>query len=87
MSAKPCRGCGKPVVFAKDPDGKWQVLDNVAPVWKQVGIKNGAPYVIREPKAMVSHFSTCPKADDFSGGRRSEPPPPDRDFSEPQNAE
>ncbi len=87
MSAKPCRGCGRPVVFAKDPDGKWQVLDNTAPVWKQIGVKDGIARVVREPSALVSHFSTCPKADDFSGRNREttlESRMPDRHFSEPQ---
>ena len=87
MSAKPCRGCGKQVVFAKDQNGKWQVLDNIAPTWEQAGIRDGVPVVIRS-KAMVSHFSTCPDANKFSSARReAEPTPPERHFSEPQNAE
>lgn len=83
MSAKPCRGCGKPVVFAKDTDGKWQVLDAHAPIWIQIKSKDSTPRVMREPKAMVSHFATCANANDFSASRKAAPEP-DRSFSEPQ---
>ncbi len=93
MSAKPCRGCGKMVVFAKDPDGKWQVLDNVSPTWEQVGVKDGVARVIRS-KALVSHFATCPDANKFSASNRepvaaaeSQTPftmAPERHFSEPK---
>ncbi len=87
MSAKPCKGCGKSVVFAKDREtGKWQVLDNTAPVWKQIGTKDGVAYVMREPSALVSHFATCSKANDFSSSKKTEAPmqTEDRHFSEPK---
>ncbi len=85
MSAKPCKGCGRPVVFAKElGTGKWQVLDNVSPCWEQVGVKDGVAVVVRA-KAFVSHFSTCPKADDFSASKRQEPAQ-DRHFSEPEES-
>jgi len=74
------------VVFAKDPDGKWQVLDNTAPVWKQIGMKEGVARVVREPSAMVSHFSTCPNANDFHKKPEPAAPPADRHFSEPAEA-
>ncbi len=83
MSAKPCKGCGKMVVFAKDKDtNKWQVLDNTAPVWKQIGVKDGVAYVVREHAALVSHFSTCPDANKFSSSKQ--PELPERNFSEPK---
>lgn len=80
------------VVFAKDPDGKWQVLDNTAPVWKQIGVKDGIARVVREPSAMVSHFSTCPNANEFSASKRESEPEsktpftmaPQKHFSEPK---
>lgn len=82
------------VVFAKDPDGKWQVLDNVSPTWEQVGVKEGVARVVRS-KALVSHFSTCPDANKFSANNRedtmeSKTPftmAPDRHFSEPKESE
>ena len=90
MSAKPCRGCGKMVVFAIDKDtGKWQVLDNVAPVFKQIGMKDGKPYVIRDKTAMVSHFATCPSANEFSATSRRDLPSagPEQHFSEPKDVQ
>lgn len=86
MSAKPCKGCGKLVVFAKDPDGKWQVLDSVAPVYRQTGVKDGVAQVVRDTKALVSHFATCPNANKFSGGG-VRAIPPERHFSEPQGGD
>ncbi|PYS91476.1 MAG: hypothetical protein DMF62_02375 [Acidobacteria bacterium] len=82
MSAKPCRGCGKLVVFAKDPDGKWQVLDASAPVWRQSGVKEGVAQVVRDSKAMVSHFSTCADANKFSASKK-----PERNFYEAEGAD
>lgn len=80
MSAKPCHGCGKLVVFAKDSFGKWQVLDNVSPTWEQCGTKDGVAMVIRS-KAMVSHFSTCSDANKFSASKKDSEP--QTHFSEP----
>lgn len=87
MSAKPCRGCGKPVVFAMDEEGKWQILDASAPIWKQVPSKDGKPHVMRDPKAMVSHFSTCRHANAFSASRAQSQPGPELHFSEPKEVE
>lgn len=87
MSAKPCKGCGKLVVFAKDPEGKWQVLDNTAPTWKQIGVKDGIARVIRAEGVMVSHWSTCPEAYKKVGERTWEKPPEDRHFNEPKEAD
>lgn len=55
MSAKACRFCGRPVVFALGPDNTWQILDTSWPCWVQVKNKDGRPHVIREPKALASH--------------------------------
>lgn len=73
-----CRGCGKPVVWAtaKREDGKLVKvpLDPRAPVYivtqGPLGIE-----AVRHAAAMVSHFATCPKADQFSASRRSPAPP------------
>lgn len=73
------------MVFAKDREsGKWQVLDNTAPVWRQIGTKDGVAYVLRDHTALVSHFATCSHADEFSSHKKSEPPPPTQHFSEPK---
>ena len=83
MSAKPCRGCGKLVVFAKDPDGKWQVLDVSVPTWEQIKSKDGVAQV-RRSQAMASHFSACPYASSFSRANRPAEQPVQRDFNEPK---
>lgn len=84
MSAKPCKGCGKPIVFGKDKDtGKWQVLSNSAPIWRQVGTEKGVPIVVRDTSALLSHFVNCPNANQFSAGKK--PPEPERHFSEPDD--
>lgn len=63
---KPCKGCGKPVLFLKDMHtGKWQILDRTAPVWGASRESDGPITCYRLQGAMVSHFSTCPKADEF----------------------
>ena len=85
MSARACRGCGKSVVFAKDAEGKWQILDVVAPCFRQTGTDaKGAFIVERDPTAMVSHFATCPRANEFSAAKRRRP---SQELSEPQHAD
>lgn len=64
MSASACRRCGKSIVFAIDPNGKWQSLDTTTPVWMQIKHKDGKPHVIRQEKMLVSHISTCAKLKD-----------------------
>jgi len=87
VSAKPCKGCGKLVVFAKDREtGKWQVLSNQAPIWKVTGHDpQGVPLVERDTKALLSHFVNCPNANDFSASKKKEEAPPaQQHFSEPK---
>lgn len=60
-----CKGCGKKVIFVKDEDGKTQILDPQPPVYGYADLPNG-PWCYRLKFAAVSHFSTCPKANDFS---------------------
>lgn len=75
-----CRGCGREIVWGTTEDGKKIPLDPRAPVYtlgpKKIGDNpafgesDGDQLVKRTSLAMVSHFATCPKANDFSGGRR-----------------
>lgn len=68
----PCRGCGRPIVWAKSPDGsKKYPLDPRAPVFEVSGVD---PVLIAKisPTAYVSHFATCPNADEFSKSKRTE---------------
>ena len=68
MKTTPCRGCGKPIVFASLSDGKLVPLDPRPPVYSVVeyGEDETPVRVTRDLKAMVSHFVTCPKANEFS---------------------
>jgi hypothetical protein len=67
-----CKGCNKIVVWVEitKADGtKGRLpLDPSAPVYEvdPVNPTTGE----RTKTAMVSHFATCPKANDFSGGRK-----------------
>ena len=77
MKTTPCRGCGKPIVFVLVPHDDGKVvrvpLDLRAPVytvtvWDQDGTPSEA---VRLWIGGVSHFSTCPKAADFSAAKRN----------------
>lgn len=58
MIKSTCKGCGKPIIFAMDDKGTRQILDPVAPVFAQF-----RQIVVRAPLSYVSHFATCPAAD------------------------
>ena len=73
-----CRGCGKPIVWAIDPDGKRIPLDPKPPVyrlWPSGCTVNSTDQdqCQRDRGAMVSHFATCPDANRFSGSNRAAP--------------
>ena len=67
-----CRICGLEIIFAKDENGKWQVLDAVAPVYitSILGQDEWGNLTYKATRAgnsiMVSHFATCPKSNEFS---------------------
>ena len=66
----PCKGCGKPIVWAKNAEGKAIPLDPRPPVY---GVKQDAALGVicaRVESAMVSHFATCSHAADFSGSNK-----------------
>jgi hypothetical protein len=69
MSA--CRGCGKEIVWAVNRQTGAKVpLDPRAHVYTETGrTEIGDPIVERAPGPMVTHFATCPKANDFSGSK------------------
>jgi hypothetical protein len=64
----PCKGCGKPIVWATDIDGKRHPLDPTPPVYL-VQMDGGNPVATRQPAAFVSHFATCPQRDRFSASK------------------
>jgi len=67
MPEKKCEGCGKEIRWAQTNKGKWMPLDANSHVYfLQKGL-DGEMRAERAPNAFVSHFQTCPKANDFSG--------------------
>lgn len=69
----PCRGCGADIVFAT-VEGKNTPLDLRPPVYVFESDGEGGGAWLRMPKGVVavSHFSTCPKANDFNGRVRGQ---------------
>lgn len=68
-----CKGCGKEIIWGVTADGKRIPLDKTAPVYVQdhsFESADGEPVVRRPGTAWVSHFATCPKANDFSAVRK-----------------
>ena len=74
----PCRGCGRPIVWAVDPTGQRIPLDPRPPVY-HVNLEDpanpGSARCSRSSTGMVSHFATCPEAGRFSGSSRPQPDP------------
>jgi hypothetical protein len=73
-----CRGCGKPIIWGVTPEGKRIPLDPRPPVYVVDYSAEAKEFVARLVPLedgvrthMVSHFATCPKASEFSGGRKS----------------
>lgn len=69
MKTTPCKGCGKPIVFADTMDKKTIPIDPRPPVYRAVTMSDdGTPLIVeRAMLHYVSHFATCPKASEFSG--------------------
>lgn len=65
-----CKGCGAEIIWGRLDSGKSVPLDAVAPVYG-IEIYEGEVCATRDRMAHVSHFSTCPKANQFSGGKRT----------------
>lgn len=66
-----CKGCGKEIVWGQDDKGTKVPLDTKPPTWIIVGNhKDGTAKIVRS-SGYVSHFATCPKANDFSGKHRN----------------
>ena len=78
-----CQGCGKPIVWGITEDGKRIPLDPRPPVYRVVRVlipDHGGNCVVERERAhkpglevgsvLVSHFATCPKANEFSASGR-----------------
>jgi hypothetical protein len=66
---KPCKGCGKMILWAQTTEGKWIPLDTRAPTYSIADVKGMGLRALRS-EGYVSHFATCPKANDFSASKK-----------------
>jgi hypothetical protein len=69
-----CRACQTPLRFVKTEEGKIIPLDKRAPVYEVVADLTGQVVARRAYSIYVSHFSTCPKANDFSASKKAGAP-------------
>jgi len=70
MPRSNCKGCGKEIFWGTTWDGKSIPLDPRAPVYSAVKPWDASSCIVRTELAMVSHFATCPNANDFSASNR-----------------
>jgi hypothetical protein len=62
-----CKGCGREIVWAKTASGKNIPLERVAKGYELSGEQ--AVEIGTMSGVHISHFLTCPKANDFSGSK------------------
>lgn len=63
-----CTLCGAPLAFGKTHEGKMVPLDLRSPVFAVVYERSSAHseiQIVRTDLAFVSHYKTCPYADEF----------------------
>ena len=65
MDTSNCKGCHKKMIWATTPEGKKIPLDAKAPVYLVEQDGEGTYRAIRQEDTFVTHFATCPKANDF----------------------
>lgn len=70
IHTRPCRGCGCPITIATQANGKSVPLDRRSPVYRLEKDLTGNVVAVRDVGAFVSHFCTCPTADQFSKAKR-----------------
>lgn len=68
----PCKGCGNPIVWARNPQGGSIPLDPTPPVYNVRTYEDGSIRCERNPNAMVTHFATCSAVDLFSKGKKEQ---------------
>ena len=64
-----CKGCQKPIVWAKSSEGKMIPIDPRPPIYAY-STEGGETVARRVFAHGVSHFATCPNADNFSGSKK-----------------
>jgi len=75
-TSSPCKGCGRPLVWATSPTGAALPLERVYAYRLEPGGADGAPPRASRLDApvLISHFLTCPDRDRFSGAARRRAP-------------
>lgn len=68
-----CKGCGKPIYWL-NVEGKSIPLDRSAPVYEITDNVKSQGRRADRMRFAVSHFATCPKANDFSATKAKEKP-------------
>lgn len=80
-SGQPGKGCGKTITWGQDEAGKKVPLDPSAPVYRLIRYDPVARLwaIERVPEGVkVSHFATCPQADQFTGSKKRQERPDTR---------
>ena len=67
---RPCRACRAPLRFVPGENGKLIPLDLRSQVYRVTTDLVGEPVAKQEEGSFVSHFQTCPKANDFSASKK-----------------
>ena len=78
MSEARCKGCDKPIIWGvltnQHGEMKRLPLDPKPPIYRVIGTESTSAgesvKVQRMDNALVSHFATCPNANDFSGSKK-----------------
>lgn len=75
MKTSNCRSCGKPILWARTPNGKWMPLDpEPNPLGNLLLDEDG--YIGPHPEGApvkgpyFSHFATCPNAAQYRKDKR-----------------
>jgi hypothetical protein len=67
----PCKACGCPIALVPGPNGTNIPLDLRSPVYRIERNLLGEVTCVRAVETYVSHFCSCPKAEQFSRSRRA----------------
>jgi hypothetical protein len=69
--------CGAPLIFARSENGVVVPLDRKAPVYRVTREGTGQFRAVRDVTSLVSHFCTCPKANEVKrpGQQQRQAPP------------
>jgi hypothetical protein len=68
--SRACKKCRCPLTFVTGEGGKPIPLDTRSPVYRIAKDMLGNEVAVRDREAFVSHFCTCPEANQFSKGKR-----------------